>query len=142
MSLFTDSSLIDISDLEAYESTLSKIASTHNINIESKTAITLAAIGDRLLARLVRAGTANSPWLNPTTTGLFNIVSMPPQSAWRFTLNNVVVTPTLERWICYELLSQIFSEAYNVQLNDRFKAKWAEYSERSKDTEQSFYDLG
>jgi hypothetical protein len=142
MSLFTDSSLIGISDLEVYEATLSQVASTHNINIDSKTTIALGSIGDRLLARLVRAGTAAWPWLNPTTTGIFDIVSMPPQTNWRFTLNNIVVTPPLRRWISYEILSQIFSEAYNVQLNNRFKEKWMDYSSRAQDTEKNFYDLG
>ena len=131
MALFTDSSLITISDLEIYESTLSKIASTHNINIESKTAITLAAIGDRLLARLIRAGGGNS-----------SSVTLPPQNLWNLTLDNVVVTGPLKRWISYELLSQIFSEAYNVQLNDRFREKWAYYAARSKETEDSLYSLG
>lgn len=142
MSLFTDSSLIGISDLEVYEATLSQVASTHNINIDSKTTIALGSIGDRLLARLVRAGTASWPWLNPTTTGTFDIVSMPSQSNWRFTLNNIVVTPPLRRWLSYEILSQIFSEAYNVQLNNRFKEKWMDYSSRAQDTEKNFYDLG
>lgn len=142
MSLFTDSNLIGISDLQVYEATLSQVASTHNINIDSKTAIALGLIGDRLLARLVRAGTAAWPWLNPTTTGLFNIVSMPPQAAWRFTLDNVVVTPQLRRWISYEILSQTFSEAYNVQLNNRFKEKWMDYTSRSQDAEKNYYDLG
>jgi hypothetical protein len=142
MSLFTDSNLIGISDLQVYEATLSQVASTHNINIDSKTTIALGSIGDRLLARLVRAGTAAWPWLNPTTTGLFNIASMPPQSTWRFTLDNLVVTPQLRRWITYEILSQIFSEAYNVQLNNRFKEKWMDYSSRSQDAEKNYYDLG
>lgn len=142
MALFTDSSLITISDLEVYESTLSKIASTHNINIESKTAITLAAIGDRLLGRLMRAGGANNPSLNPVFTGQYSLVTLPPQKLWTLTLNNVVVTGPLKRWISYELLSQIFSEAYNVQLNDRFREKWLYYSARSKETEESLYALG
>jgi len=142
MALFTDSSLITISDLEVYESTLSKIASTHNINIESKTAITLAAIGDRLLGRLMRAGGANNPSLNPVFSSQYYLVTLPPQKSWTLTLNNVVVTGPLKRWISYELLSQIFSEAYNVQLNDRFREKLLYYSARSKETEDSLCSLG
>jgi hypothetical protein len=142
MALFTDSSLIAISELEAYESTLSKIASTHNINIESKTAITLAAIGDRLLGRLIRAGGANNRLFHPVSSGQGYLVTLPPHKEWTLTLNNVVVTGPLQRWITYELLAQIFSEAYNVQLNDRFREKWVYYSARSKETEGSLYSLG
>jgi hypothetical protein len=79
MSLFTDSGRIGISDLEAYESTLSKIASTHGINLDSKTTIAIADIGDGLLATLARAGSANSPWFDPTTTGRYNMVSLLPE---------------------------------------------------------------
>ena len=142
MALFTDSNLVTISDLEVYESTLSKIASTHNINIESKAAITLAAIGDRLLAKLMRASGENTPALNSVFGGQAGVVTLPPQKFWAFTLDNVVVTGPLKRWISYELLSQIFSEAYNVQLNDRFKDKSAYYSARSKEAENSLYELG
>jgi hypothetical protein len=141
MPLFTDPSLITISDLEVYESTLSKIASTHNINIESKTTITLAAIGDRLLARLMRSSGGESS-SNCTYGGRGSLVALPPQEQWSLTLDNVVVTGPLKRWISYELLSQIFSEAYNVQLNDRFRDKQAYYSARSKETEDSLYSLG
>jgi hypothetical protein len=142
MALFTDTGLIGISDLEVYEATLTQVASTHNINIASKTTIALGSIGDRLLARLLRSGAGTGPWTNPAGVGLFNILSLGPQSNWRFTLNNVVVTPQLQRWICYEILSQIFSEAYNVQLNNRFKEKWMDYTSRAQDTEQNYYDLG
>jgi hypothetical protein len=142
MSLFTDSGRIGISDLEAYESTLSKIASTHGINLDSKTTIAIADIGDGLLATLARAGSANSPWFNPTTTGRYNMVSFPPESRWYLNLDNVVVTPPLQRWISYAVLSRVFAEAYNVQLNDRFKNKWMEYSRRAREAEDVFYQLG
>ena len=147
MPLFTDSGLIGISDLEAYESTLSKIASTHGINLDSKTAISIADIGDSLLARLMRAGSAGSPWFNPVgfnpvATGRYNIVSIPPQSRWYLNLTNVVVTSPLQRWLCYTVLSQVFAEAYNVQMNERFKNKWAEYSGRAQGAESLLYQLG
>jgi hypothetical protein len=142
MRLFTDAGLVDISDLELYESTLSKVVSTHNINIESKITITLATISDRLLARLIRSGAANLPMPNSAAPTRYNIVSLPPQTSWALNLDHVVVTDPLKRWISYELLSQIFAEAYSVQLNDRFREKWADYAARSKDAEQNLYSLG
>jgi hypothetical protein len=90
----------------------------------------------------MRAGSANSPWFNPVTTGRYNIVSIPPQSRWYLTLGNVVMTPPLQRWLCYAVLSQVFAEAYNVQLNDRFKNKWQEYAGRAKAAESALYQLG
>jgi hypothetical protein len=142
MALFNDSGLIGIADLEAYETNLSKVASTHGINIDTKTAMALDQIGDRLLQRLVRAGTADSQYIDPWLTGATAIYSMPPQQRWLFTLSNVVVTAPLYRWICFEVLSQVFAEAYNTQLNDRFKGKWTEYTARSTDAERSVSQLG
>jgi len=142
MALFNDSGLIGIADLEAYEVSLSKVASTHGINIDTKTAMTLDQVGDRLLQRLVRAGAADSPYVDSVLSGAASIYSLPPQQGWLFTLSNVVVTPPLHRWICFEVLSQIFAEAYNTQLNDRFKGKWTEYTVRSADAEYSVSQLG
>jgi hypothetical protein len=42
-------------------------------------------------------------------------------------LSTIVVTPSLQRWLCFESLSRFFAEAYNVQLNTRFQGKWTEY---------------
>jgi hypothetical protein len=140
MSLFTDSGLIGISDLSIYEVTLSKTASTHGINVESKTTLAMASIGDRLLARLMHAGASTGGFLS--SVSLSSIRTLPPQSAWSFNLNNVVVTDQLKRWICYEVLAQCFAEAYNVQLNDRYREKWLDYASRAKTTEQSLYEIG
>ena len=142
MALFNDSGLIEIADLEAYEVNLSKVASTHGINIDTKTAMTLDQVGDQLLQKLVRAGAADSQYIDPWLTGATAIDSMPPQQRWLFTLSNVVVTPPLHRWICFDVLSQVFAEAYNTQLNDRFKGKWAEYEARSDDAEYTVSQLG
>ncbi len=142
MALFTDSGFINISDLELYESTLSTVASTHNVNIDSKTTIVLATIGDRLLARLAHAGAANNNWFYSGLTNTRVIASLPAHNRWLLNLNNVVITETLKRWICYEILAQIFSEAYNVQLNDRFREKWMDYASRAQKAEDSFYTLG
>src|SRR5690242_705634 len=135
MSLFTDSDLVGISDLDVYESTLSKTASSHGINLSSKTAIALDAIGDKLLGRLQHIGrTVN------LVDSVWNATEQRSYRGW--SLDNVVVTPPLRRWLSYEILSQVFAEAYNVQLNDRFKAKWIEYSGRASEAERNVYELG
>ena len=71
-----------------------------------------------------------------------SISAFPPVQRWSFTLSNVVVMAPLHRWMCYQVLAQAFSEAYSVQLNDRFKSKWNEYTALSQEAERSFYDLG
>jgi hypothetical protein len=141
MPLFNDPGLIGIAELEIYESNLSKIASTHNINLQSKTAITLAQIGDRILSRLIRSGSVNACTIGPFGRQGF-MSALPRQQNWSLTLNNVVVTDPLQRWMCYQVLAQAFSEAYSAQLNDRFRSKWNEYTALAQDAERSFYDLG
>lgn len=142
MALFNDSGLLGITDLEIYEANLSKIASTHGINLDSKTIITLSQIGDRVLSRLVRCGSVNTDNLGLGWERPSRITVRPPQNRWVFTLDNVVVTAPLQRWMCYQVLAQTFSEAYSTQLNDRFKAKWNEYLALSQDAERNFYELG
>lgn len=142
MPLFNDPGLIGIADLEIYEANLSKIASTHNINLESKTAITLAQVGDRILSRLIRSGSVNARNVEGSLGFARSISALPPLQGWSFTLSNVVVTGPLHRWMCYQVLAQAFSEAYSVQLNDRFKSKWNEYTALAQEAERSFYDLG
>jgi len=142
MPLFNDPGLIGIADLEIYEANLSKVASTHNINLESKTAITLAQVGDRILSRLIRSGSVNACNVEGSLGVARSISALPPFQRWSFTLSNVVVTAPLHRWMCYQVLAQAFSEAYSVQLNDRFKSKWNEYTALSQEAERSFYDLG
>jgi len=142
MALFNDAGLIGIADLEIYESNLSKIAFGHNIDLQSKTAIALAQIGDRVLSRLIRAGSVNAQNIDLLLVPLRSMSALPPQQRWTLTLDNVVVTGPLQRWICYQILAQTFSEAYSMQLNDRFKAKWNEYTTLAQEAERNFYELG
>jgi hypothetical protein len=142
MPLFNDPGLIGIADLEIYEANLSKIASTHNINLESKTAITIAQVGDRILSRLIRSGSVNARNVEGSLGFARPISALPPPQRWSFTLSNVVVTAPLQRWMCYQVLAQAFSEAYSAQLNDRFRSKWNEYTALAQEAETSFYDLG
>jgi hypothetical protein len=53
-----------------------------------------------------------------------------------------VVTPTLQRWLCFESLSRFFAEAYNVQLNTRFQGKWTEYQRAAENAAEMFFLSG
>ena len=52
-----------------------------------------------------------------------------PQSAMRRAMgvSDVVVTPQLKRWHAVHTLEVFYRDAFNNQLNDRYKAKCAEY---------------
>jgi hypothetical protein len=111
MALFTDPGIVTLGDLLQFETALVQVASSHAINVETKIQLATNAISDKLLLWLLRAGASDPQYLNRRLLGL----------------STVVVTPVLQRWICFESLSRFFAEAYNVQLNTRFQGKWTEY---------------
>ena len=120
MALFTDSDNVTLQDLLQFEGSLVQIASSHGINVETKIGLSTAAVADKLLFWLLRAGMSDPQWVNRRSLGL----------------STVVVTPTLHRWLCFDALARFYSEAYYVQLNTRFEGKWKEYqAEASKAVE-------
>lgn len=118
MALFTDADVVTLDDLAQFESALVQVASSHGINVDTKIQLATNAISDRLLLWLLNVGASDPQWMNRRSIGL----------------ETVVVTPTLQRWLCFESLSRFFAEAYNVQLNTRFQGKWTEYQTAAKDS--------
>jgi hypothetical protein len=47
-------------------------------------------------------------------------------------VSDVVVTPQIKRWHALHSLGVIYRDAYNNQLNDRYRAKWEEYRELAR----------
>jgi hypothetical protein len=126
MALFTDSAVVTLDDLLPFEVSLAQIAATHGINVDTKINLAMTNIGNRLRM-----------WL-------YSMVPTVPlwMSTRYVNLNTIVVTPTLFNWICMESLNRFFAEAYNVQLNTRFQAKWTEYQKDAADAEQLFFATG
>lgn len=116
MALFTDASFVTLGDLMQYERSLSQIAASHSINVDTKISLASSVIGDKLLLWLLGVGAADPQWVNRRLLGL----------------STVVVTPPLNRWLCFESLSRFFAEACNIQLNTRFEGKWTEYQHESQ----------
>jgi len=115
MALFTDAGVITLDDLLPFESSLVQVASSHGIDVDTKINLSIGAIGDKLMLWLLNSRASDPQWLNRRLLGL----------------STVVVTAPLHRWLCFDSLSRFFAEAYNVQLNTRFQAKWAEYQQQA-----------
>jgi hypothetical protein len=126
MALFTDTAAITIDDLLPFETSLVSVASSHGINVDTKIALSLSAIGDKLMQWLLAIGASDPQWLQRRTLGL----------------STVVITPTLRRWIAFDALARFFAEAYNVQLNTRFQGKWKEYQGQASDAEDMTFSSG
>ncbi len=126
MALFTDAGVVTLQDLLEFEGALVQVASSHDINVDTKVKLAMAAISDTLMLWLLRAGASDPQYLNRRLLGL----------------STVVVTPAMQRWICFESLSRFYGEAYNVQLNTRFQGKWTEYEQQAKDAEELVFMSG
>lgn len=116
MALFTDANVVTLQDLQLFETSLAQIAASHGINVETKINLSLSSIGSKLLLWLLSSGGADPQWLNRRLLGL----------------STVVVTPAMQRWICFDALMRFYSEAYDVQLNTRFEGKWTEYQQETR----------
>lgn len=126
MALFTDADVVTLDDLVQFETALVQVASSHGINVDTKIQLATNSISDRLMLWLLSVGASDPQCLNRRILGL----------------TTVVVTPTLQRWLCFDSLSRFFAEAYNVQLNTRFEGKWTEYQTAAKDAAEMVFMSG
>ncbi len=126
MALFTDADIVGLDDLLEFENTLVQISSTHNVDVSTKINLAVSDIGDKLMLWLLKAGRSDPQWLNRRLLGL----------------STIVVTSTLHRWLCFESLSLFFAEAYNLQLNTRFQAKWTEYQTKAAEAAEMVFMSG
>ena len=126
MALFTDAAIVTLNDLLSIEGSLMQVASSHGINVDNKILLATNTISDRLMLWLLNAGASDPQWRTRRTLGL----------------STVVVTPSLQRWLSFESLARLFSEAYNLQLNTRFQGKWKEYEQEAKNAAEVFFLSG
>lgn len=101
MALFTDGSISTVPELTAHDSGLLGVAVTEGIDVAVKLGLAQDELGVELLAML------------PQTAGL----------------EGVVVTAPLRLWHVFHSLELVYRDAYNNQLNDRYKGKWQQYRE-------------
>ena len=59
MALFTDPGVVTLQDLLSFEASLGQVASTHGIDVDSKIALAMDAIDERLMLWLLNAGAAD-----------------------------------------------------------------------------------
>jgi hypothetical protein len=116
MALFKDSPISSIEDLHGHDTQLLDVANAENIDVTRKIALAQDEVAmeiNTLLARL------------DASTGLFG--DRLPVLA-----DKVVVTPPLKLWHTFHSLEMVYRDAYNSQLNDRYKGKRDEYHELAK----------
>lgn len=126
MALLTDAGIVTLDDLLQFENSLVQISSTHSIDVATKINLAVGEISDTVMLWLLNVRASDPQWLSRRTLGL----------------STVVVTPTLQQWLCFQSLSRFFGEAYNVQLNTRFQGKWNEYEQAATKTAEVVFKSG
>jgi len=117
MALFTDGPISSTSDLQAYENGILVLASTEGIDLAGKIQIAQDDIGNQLLMFLLRRMPYQDfHWSQRRARGV----------------SDVVVSASLKQWHVHYSLALVYRDAYNNQLNDRYKEKWNEYEQLAK----------
>ena len=106
MALFTDGPASTIEDLAAQDSQVLNIASSEGIDLTVKLGLTQEAVGMEIEELLKRAS--------------------------GFDLSHVVVTAPVRLWHTYRTLENVYRDAYNSQLNDRYAGRRDQFRELSK----------
>src|SRR5579864_4819882 len=119
--LLTDGSPNDNEALRVYESAILDMANTERIDLGAKLGLALEEISEDVLDVLLDHTRASDP-----------------QSTIRRTMgvSDVVVSAQLKRWHALHTLEIVYRDAFNNQLNDRYKPKWDEYGELAREAEQ------
>lgn len=125
MALLTDPILITARDLLRHENDLLETADRERVEIESKIALALDEVRaetEMELDKMLRSGTGSSG------AGV--------------SLQNVVATPSLIRWLLYRTLWLFYFASYGNQLNERYKAKLEHYRQALESAKAEFLERG
>lgn len=122
MALLIDGPASKIEDLEAVDSSILETARNENISLTAKRDVARQAMELELAVFLLRTG---------------NI-----EAGGGSQLGRVVVTPGLKRWHVLRTLAEVYGDAYNSQLNDRYLGKWKSFKEMARETADLLMELG
>ncbi len=126
MALFTDGTLSTTESLRIYETGILDLANAEGIDLDAKLGLATDEIGDEILGLLVNQSLHDPKRCYRRTVGL----------------SDIVVTPALCRWHAVHTLAITYRDAYSSQLNDRYKAKWDEYTKIEKAARANAYAIG
>src|SRR5258708_34839225 len=127
MALLTDGNPNDTVALQVYEGGILDVAAIEKIDLGAKLGLSTEEISEDVLNIL----------LDHTRT-------VDPQSNIRRNVgvSDVVVTPQMKRWQVVHTLEIVYRDAFNNQLNDRYKAKVVEYHELSRQARDNTIKFG
>jgi prepilin-type processing-associated H-X9-DG protein len=132
MALFTDGPINTLRDLERYESALLTETSVEQINVNAKMALAQDLIASELLIFLIKHSTRDA-------NTLFADGALIRRKTG---LHDVVITAPLQRWHAFKTIELTYQEAYNNQLNDRYRGRYLQYQQRAIEAARQLYQIG
>lgn len=130
MALFSDPGVVTLDDLLPFENSIGQVASMHGIDVNQKVALATSEIAERLKLWVLAQSPCEPNWFRP---------SLSPRP---LDLGTVVVTSSMQRWLCVSSIAKVFAEAYNAQLNTRFQAKWQQYLQEEANSAEIAFRAG
>lgn len=127
MALLTDGNPNDTEALRVYETAILSVANVEMIDLDAKLGLATGEVADGVLDILLDHTRAYDPQSNIRRT---------------VGVSDVAVTPQLKRWQAVHTLEIVYRDAFNNQLNDRYKPKWDEYRELSREAREQTERFG
>jgi len=131
MALLTDGNPNDTEALRVYEVAILDVAKVENIDLDAKLCLATVEISQDVLDVL----------LGHTRT-LYSLTSPVGTDRRKVGVSDVVVSPQMKRWHALHTLAVVYRDAYNNQLNDRYKNKWEEYRELARGAKERTLEFG
>jgi hypothetical protein len=132
MALLTDGNPNDTEALRVYEAAILDVAKVETIDLDAKLCVATVEISQDVLDVL----------LDHTRTQ-YSITQFPVGGDRRkIGVSDVAVSPQMKRWHALHTLAVVYRDAYNNQLNDRYKNKWAEYRELARGAKDRTLEFG
>jgi len=131
MGLLTDGNPNDTEALRVYEAAILDVSKVEMIDLDAKLCLATVEISQDVLDVLLgHTGAQSSP---PSLVG---------GDRRKIGVSDVVVSPQMKRWHALHTLAVVYRDAYNNQLNDRFKNKWEEYRELARGARERTLEFG
>jgi hypothetical protein len=132
MALLTDGNPNDTEALRVYEAAILDVAKVEMINLDAKLCLATEEISQDVLD-LVLGHTGTQYSLTQFPVG---------GDRRRIGVSDVVVSPQMKRWHALHTLAVVYRDAYNNQLNDRYRNKWEEYRELARGAKERTLEFG
>ena len=122
MALLTDGNPNDTEALRVFETAILDVAKVETIDLDAKLGLATEEISQDVLDVLL-----------DHTRAQYSLTQLPlGGERRRMGVADVVVTPQMKRWQALHTLAVVYRDAYNNQLNDRYRNKWEEYRELAR----------